>query len=158
MMDDAKWMAIAYEEALKGYNEGGIPIGAALVSADGVVLGRGHNERLQKNNPILHAETSALQDAGNVDAALYKGATMYSTLASCFMCSGACILYGINRVVMGENRTVTGGEELLVSKGIELINLDDAKCYELMQKFIRERPEAWHQAHPEEFEVEEVAA
>ncbi|KAK9456809.1 cytidine deaminase-like protein [Dipodascopsis uninucleata] len=151
-MDDELGMAVAYEEAVKGYEEGGIPIGAALVSKDGVVLGRGHNERIQKNNPILHAETSALINAGNVDAEVYKSATMYSTLASCFMCSGACILYGIKRVVMGENRTVEGGEELLVSKGVELINMNSEKCYELMQKFIKEHPEQWHQAHPEEFE------
>ncbi|KAK9378604.1 cytidine deaminase-like protein [Kockiozyma suomiensis] len=151
-MNDELGMQIAYEEAVKSYEEGGIPIGAALISAEGVVLGRGHNERIQKDNPILHAETSALINAGRVDAKVYKTATMYSTLASCFMCSGACILYGINRVVMGENRTVQGGEELLISKGIELINLNDEKCYQLMQKFIKEKPHEWHQAHPEEFE------
>ncbi|KAK9461378.1 cytidine deaminase-like protein [Lipomyces oligophaga] len=154
-MNDKEGMAIAYEEAIKSYEEGGIPIGACLVSAEGVVLGRGHNERIQKSNPILHAETSALINAGRVEAKVYKSATMYSTLASCFMCSGACLLYGINRVVMGENRTVQGGEELLTSKGVELINLDDEECYQLMQKFIKEKPHEWHQAHPEEFEVDE---
>ncbi|KAK9477620.1 cytidine deaminase-like protein [Lipomyces japonicus] len=154
-MNDDQGLAIAYEEALKSYEEGGIPIGAVLISKDGVVLGRGHNERIQKNNPILHAETSALINAGNVPASVYKTATMYSTLASCFMCSGACILYGINRVVMGENKTVQGGEELLVSKGIELINMESEKCFQLMAKFISEKPHEWHQAHPEEFQVDE---
>ncbi|KAK9464270.1 cytidine deaminase-like protein [Lipomyces arxii] len=151
-MNDALGMKIAYEEAVRSYEEGGIPIGAALVSAEGVVLGRGHNERIQKKNPILHAETAALINAGPVDAKVYKTATIYSTLASCFMCSGACILYGINRVVMGENKTVQGGEELLASKGIEVINMEDEQCYDLLQKFISERPGEWHQAHPEEFE------
>ncbi|KAK9351922.1 cytidine deaminase-like protein [Lipomyces doorenjongii] len=152
-MNDELGLQIAYEEAVKSYEEGGIPIGAALVSADGVVLGRGHNERIQKNNPILHAETAALIDAGRVDAKVYKAATMYSTLASCFMCSGACLLYGIDRVVMGENKTVQGGEELLASKGVKVVNMNSEKCYELLQKFIKERPQEWHQAHPEEFEA-----
>ncbi|KAI1661432.1 putative cytosine deaminase [Daldinia decipiens] len=144
-MDDVKGLALALEEARIGYREGGVPIGAALVAADGRVLGRGHNMRVQNGNPILHGETSCLQNAGRLPSSAYKGSTMYTTLSPCDMCTGACILYGISRVVVGENRTFLGGEAYLESRGVEVVVLDSSECRELMDRFIKEKPEVWNE-------------
>ncbi|KAF2202880.1 cytosine deaminase [Delitschia confertaspora ATCC 74209] len=141
---DAGFIA-AVEEAQKGSNEGGVPIGAALVSADGKILGRGHNMRLQKDSATLHAEISALENAGRLPAAAYRGATMYTTLSPCDMCTGACVMYGVKRVVIGENKTFVGGEEYLKQRGIEVVVLENEKCKELMKKFIEEKPGDWNE-------------
>lgn len=149
-MDDSKGMALALAEAEKSYAEGGIPIGAALVAADGTVLGTGHNMRIQKGLATLHGETSALENAGRLPASAYKGATMYTTLLPCSMCTGACLLYGIERVVMGENQTFVGAEDWLHTKGVEVVNMENARCKELMAKFIEERPGDWNEDIGEE--------
>lgn len=128
-----------------GYAEGGIPIGAVLVSKDGQILGAGHNKRIQKSSAILHGEMDALETAGRLPGSAYKGSTMYTTLSPCDMCTGACIMYGVSRVVMGENKTFVGGEAYLKSKNVQVINLDDSECYDFMQKFIREHPEDWNE-------------
>ncbi|KAK5172210.1 cytosine deaminase [Saxophila tyrrhenica] len=141
-VNDAGFKA-ALEEAKIGASEGGIPIGACLVDKDGKILGRGHNMRIQKSSAILHGETSALENAGRLPASAYKGSTMYTTLSPCDMCTGACILYKVSRLVMGENKTFVGGEEHLRRNGIEVVNLESKECEELMAKFIREHPEDW---------------
>ncbi|KAJ5483907.1 Cytosine deaminase [Penicillium diatomitis] len=133
----------AVEEAKQGAAEGGVPIGACLVSKDGKILGRGHNMRVQKGSPVLHAEMSALENSGRLPASAYEGATMYTTLSPCDMCTGACILYKIKRVIVGENKNFVGGEELLISKGKELVILDNQECKDMMAKFIKEKPEPW---------------
>ncbi|KAJ7058957.1 cytosine deaminase [Mycena amicta] len=135
----------AYEEACKGYAEGGIPIGSVLLDSNGVILGRGHNQRIQKASPTLHAEIAALEDAGRLKAAVYRDATLYTTLSPCSMCTGAILLYKIPRVVVGENVNFLGGEDLLRANGVEVIVVDDSECKELMSKFIRERPEDWNE-------------
>uniref|UniRef100_A0AC34GG14 CMP/dCMP-type deaminase domain-containing protein n=1 Tax=Panagrolaimus sp. ES5 TaxID=591445 RepID=A0AC34GG14_9BILA len=140
---EAQGFQIALEEARKGFEQGGIPIGAALVDEDGTILGRGHNMRVQKSSPTLHAEIAALEDAGRLSASTYKRCTMYTTLSPCDMCSGACILYGIKRVVIGENSTFVGAEKLLESKGIKIKNLNNEECKHLMAKFIKNHPEEW---------------
>lgn len=144
-MDDEKGLALALEEATIGYQEGGIPIGAILVAADGKVLGRGRNMRVQNGNPILHGETSCLQDAGRLPSSAYKGSSMYTTLSPCDMCTGACLLYGISRVVIGENKTFLGGETYLRQRGVEVVVVDSAECRDLMEKFIGEKPEVWNE-------------
>lgn len=141
--DDVLGMKIAYEEARKSLEEGGIPIGGALIHLDGRILGRGHNMRIQKNSATLHGEISTLENAGRLPGALYKDCTMYTTLSPCNMCSGACIMYGVKRVVMGENVNFVGAEELIKSKGIELVNMNDSSCIKIMSDFIKERPEDW---------------
>ncbi|KIW04032.1 uncharacterized protein PV09_04854 [Verruconis gallopava] len=148
--DDSKWEAepgfqAAMEEARQGSKEGGVPIGACLVGADGKILGRGHNMRIQKGSPTLHAEISALENAGRLPGSVYKGATMYTSLSPCDMCTGACVMYGIKRVVIGENKTFVGGENYLKTRGIEVVVLDCAEGKELMAKFIREKPEEWYE-------------
>jgi len=135
----------ALEEAKKGASEGGVPIGACLVSAEGKILGRGHNMRIQKGSATIHAEISALENAGRLPASAYKGATMYTTLSPCDMCTGACILYKVKRVVLGENNTFVGGEEYLKKRGIEVVNVKSAECENLMAKFIKEHPEDWYE-------------
>ncbi|KAK4499458.1 hypothetical protein PRZ48_009973 [Zasmidium cellare] len=142
--DDAGFKA-ALEEARASASEGGVPIGACLVAADGSILGRGHNMRVQKNSATLHGETSALENAGRLPASAYKGSTMYTTLSPCDMCTGACILYKVSRVVMGENNTFVGGEEYLKQRGIEVINLHNAECEQLMKDFIQKHPEDWYE-------------
>ncbi|KAK3114931.1 cytosine deaminase [Teratosphaeriaceae sp. CCFEE 6253] len=142
--DDPGFQA-ALEEAKFGASEGGIPIGACLVSADSKILGRGHNMRLQKNSATLHAEIATLENAGRLPASAYKGATMYTTLSPCNMCTGACILYKVARVVMGENATLVGGEDFLAQKGIEVVNLDLEECKGLMGAFIEKHPADWYE-------------
>ncbi|OAL07706.1 cytidine deaminase-like protein [Phaeosphaeriaceae sp. SRC1lsM3a] len=140
----------ALQEARQGSQEGGVPIGAALVSAKGEILGQGHNMRIQKGSATLHAEISTLEIAGRLPASAYRGATMYTTLSPCDMCTGACIMYKVKRVVIGENKTFVGGEEYLKSRGIEVVVLDDAECRALMQKFIKEKPDDWYEDIGEE--------
>ena len=144
---DLKFMAEAIAEARQGMAEGGIPIGSVLV-ADGEILGRGHNQRVQKSNPILHGEMDAIQNAGRQPARVYARATLYTTLSPCPMCGGTAVLYRIPRVVIGENRTVaqtTLCEDWLRSQGIEIVNLDLRECVDLMDEFIRRSPEVWHE-------------
>uniref|UniRef100_A0AC35GXU7 CMP/dCMP-type deaminase domain-containing protein n=1 Tax=Panagrolaimus sp. PS1159 TaxID=55785 RepID=A0AC35GXU7_9BILA len=140
---EAQGFQIALDEAYKGYEEKGIPIGAALVDEDGTILGRGHNMRIQKSSPTLHAEIAALENAGRLSANIYRRCTMYTTLSPCDMCSGACILYGIKKVVIGENSTFVGAEKLLESKGIKTEILNNEECKHLMAKFIKKYPEKW---------------
>ena len=137
-------MEVALEEARAGLLEGGIPIGAALV-IDGEVVGRGHNRRVQRGSAVLHAEMDALENAGRLAAPVYRRAVMVSTLSPCDMCSGAILLYGIRRVVIGENRTFQGPEEYVRSRGVELEILDNTDCIELMERFIAEHPELWNE-------------
>ncbi|KKK22628.1 cytosine deaminase [Aspergillus rambellii] len=114
-----------------------------LVAKDGTILGRGHNMRVQKGSATLHAEMSALENSGRLPASAYEGATMYTTLSPCDMCTGACILYKVKRVVVGENKNFMGGEEYLLNRGKEVVVLDNKECKELMEKFIKEKPELW---------------
>ena len=137
-------MAVAIEQARLGRSEGGVPIGAALV-ADGRVLGAGHNRRVQLGSPIRHGETDALEAAGRLPAAVYRRATMYTTLSPCDMCTGAILLYGIPRVVLGENETFLGGEDYLRSRGVEVVNVRSAECLALMREFIAAHPELWNE-------------
>jgi creatinine deaminase len=148
-MNDQEFLAVAIEQARIGRDEGGVPIGAALV-ADGRVLAAGHNRRVQLGSAIRHGETDALEEAGRLPAAVYRRATMYTTLSPCDMCTGAILLYGIPRVVLGENRTFVGGEELLRSRGVEVVNLDSAECVALMDEFIAAHPEIWNEDIGEE--------
>ncbi len=134
----------AVEEARIGLAEGGIPIGSALY-VDGVVIGRGHNRRVQSGSAILHGEMDTLERAGRRPASVYQRSTIYTTLSPCDMCSGAILLYGIPRVVIGENRTFLGAEELLRSRGVEVTVLDDAECFGLMSQFIAANPELWNE-------------
>jgi cytosine deaminase len=142
--EDARFLAVAVEQARLGLDEGGIPIGAALV-ADGQILGAGHNRRIQMGSPIRHGETDALEVAGRQPAAVYQRATMYTTLSPCDMCTGAILLYGIPRVVIGENRTFMGAEDLLRSRGVEVIVVDDGDCITMMQDFITAYPTLWNE-------------
>jgi cytosine/creatinine deaminase len=137
-------MDLAVEEARVGLAEGGIPIGSVLV-VNGDVVGRGHNRRVQRESAILHAEMDALENAGRLTAADYRRAVIYSTLSPCDMCSGAILLYGIPRVVIGENRTFTGPETYVRSRGVEVEVEDRPDCVELMTAFIASRPELWNE-------------
>jgi len=144
-MEDDPGFAAALEEAKLGAAEGGVPIGACLVSKDNQILGRGHNMRVQKGSATLHAEISALENSGRLHASKYQGATMYTTLSPCDMCTGACILYKVARVVIGENKTFVGGEDLLKQKGIEVVVLESEECKALMRQFIDEKPQLWNE-------------
>jgi len=143
-MDDHAFMKVAIDEAIQGRAEGGVPIGAALV-ADGKVLGSGHNRRVQQNSAIRHGETDCLENIGRLPASVYARSTMYSTLSPCDMCTGAILLYGIPRVVMGENATFYGGEDYLRSRGVEVVNLDSDECKRLMADFIEAHPDVWNE-------------
>ncbi|HEX8616872.1 MAG TPA: nucleoside deaminase [Thermoanaerobaculia bacterium] len=138
------FMAAAIEEAQQGLAEGGIPIGSVLVH-DGKIIGRGHNRRIQRGSPTLHGEMDALENAGRLPARVYRECVIYTTLSPCSMCSGAILLYGIPRVIVGENQTFMGEEELLRARGVEVEVLQDATCIELMTTFIRERPDLWNE-------------
>lgn len=139
-----EFLEAAIDEAKLGMAEGGIPIGAVLV-IDGKIVGRGHNRRVQQGSSVLHAEMDCLENAGRLSAADYRRATLYSTLSPCDMCSGAALLYGIPRIVIGENRTFHGPEDYLRSRGIELVIADNAECGALMQRFIADNPELWNE-------------
>ncbi|MCD8478220.1 MAG: nucleoside deaminase [Sulfurospirillum sp.] len=139
-----KFLEAAIEEAQKGLDEGGIPIGSVLV-IDGKIVGRGHNQRVQKGSAILHAEMDCLENAGRLSAADYRKATLYSTLSPCDMCSGAILLYGIPKVVIGENQTFRGPEAYVKSRGVEVEVINNPKCRELMEAFIENNPELWNE-------------
>ena len=143
-MNDNEMLALAVAEARAGLAEGGIPIGAALVH-DGQVLGVGHNKRVQLGSAIRHGETDCLENVGRLPAKLYAASTMVSTLSPCDMCTGAILLYGIPRVVVGENSTFYGGEDYLRARGVEVVVLDDAECVAMMQDFIAANPELWNE-------------
>jgi cytosine deaminase len=138
------FMSLAIEEAKQGLAEGGIPIGSVLV-CDGKVLGRGHNRRIQKGSAILHGEMDAFENAGRLPASTYKRSTLYTTLSPCAMCSGTILLYGIPHVIIGENRTFMGEEELLKSRGVRIEVLDLEECYKMMQDFIEKNPQLWNE-------------
>ena len=138
------FFAEAVREAKLGLAEGGIPIGSVL-AIDGRIAGRGHNRRVQDGSAILHAEMDAIENAGRLAAADYARATLYSTLSPCDMCSGTALLYKIPRIVVGENRTFRGPEELLHSRGIVIVVLDDPECRRLLEQFIREQPRLWNE-------------
>jgi len=139
-----KFMKEAIKEAWKGLREGGIPIGSVLVK-DGKIIGRGHNRRVQKGSAILHAEMDCLEKAGRLKAADYEKCVIYSTLSPCDMCTGAILLYGIPRVVIGENQTFMGEEDLLRSRGVAVEVLQDHTCIALMRAFIADKPGLWNE-------------
>ena len=138
------FLAAALDEARKGLAEGGIPIGSVLV-IDGKIRGRGHNRRVQNGSAILHAEMDCIENAGRLRASDYRRAVLYSTLSPCDMCSGTALLYGIPKIVVGENQTFRGPEDYLRSRGVELVLWNDAECIRLMADFIRARPDLWHE-------------
>ena len=143
-MDDA-WLRAAIEEAERGLAEGGIPIGAVLVHG-GAIIGLGHNRRVQRGSAVLHGEMDALERAGRQPAAVYRESTLYTTLSPCAMCSGAILLYGIPRVIVGENRTFVGEETLLRARGVIVdVVVQDARCIAMMTRFIAERPDLWRE-------------
>ena len=137
-------MAAAICEARAGQDEGGIPIGSVLV-IEGEIVGRGHNQRIQKGSALLHAEMDCLENAGRLTAADYRKAVLYSTLSPCDMCSGAILLYGVPRVVVGENRTFQGPEDYLRSRGVEIEVVDDEECVTMMRDFIAAHPALWNE-------------
>ncbi len=139
-----EFLEAAIEEARKGQDAGGVPIGSVLVIGDRIV-GRGHNQRIQKGSSVLHAEMDCLEHAGRLSAADYRGSVLYSTLSPCDMCSGAILLYRIPRVVVGENRTFQGPEDYLRSRGVDLEIVDSAECYKLMVDFISSNPSLWNE-------------
>ena len=138
------FLQAAIDEARAGLAEGGIPIGSVLVHG-GKIIGRGHNRRIQRGSPTLHAEMDALENAGRLPAGVYRESIIYTTLSPCSMCSGAILLYGIPRVIVGENVTFMGEEDLLRARGVTAEVLQDESCVELMTRFIRERPELWNE-------------
>ncbi|MGE5323125.1 MAG: nucleoside deaminase [Actinomycetota bacterium] len=143
-MAESEFLKAAIDEARQGLKEGGIPIGSVLVHR-GIIIGRGHNRRVQKGSSILHGEMDALENAGRQPAAVYRESVLYTTLSPCSMCSGAILLYGIPRVVVGENRTFLGDEDLLRARGVFVEVLQDADCTRMMQDFIRRNPDLWNE-------------
>lgn len=139
-----EFLRAAIEEAEQGQREGGIPIGAVLVHR-GRIIGRGHNRRVQRGSAVLHGEMDALESAGRQPAAVYRESVMYTTLSPCSMCSGAILLYGIPRVVIGENQTFLGEEDLLRSRGVIVEVLQDASCVRLMARFVQAHPDLWNE-------------
>ncbi len=142
--DDRRGLDAAIEEARIGRSEGGIPIGSSLM-IDGEIVGRGHNRRVQNGSAILHGETDCLENAGRRPAADYRRATLYTTLSPCDMCTGAALLYGIPRIVIGENETFMGAEAYLESRGVELVRANDRQCVEMMTEFIAAEPQLWNE-------------
>ncbi|MBA1188156.1 nucleoside deaminase [Pseudomonas entomophila] len=138
------FLQAAIDEARAGFDEGGIPIGSVLVH-QGRIIGRGHNRRVQQGSAVLHGEMDALENAGRQPAKVYRDATLYTTLSPCAMCSGAILLYGITKVIVGENRTFLGEEELLRRRGVEVQVVDNDECRALMQAFIEREPALWHE-------------
>jgi len=139
-----QFLQAALDEAMQGLREGGIPIGSVLVRDDRIIS-RGHNRRCQAGSVVLHAEMDALERAGRQAAAVYRDCTLYTTLSPCAMCSGAILLYGIPHVIVGENRTFLGEEDLLRSRGVSVEVVEDARCIALMTEFIRAHPELWNE-------------
>ncbi len=139
-----EFLEAAFEEAQRGYEEGGIPIGSVLVH-QGKIIGRGHNRRVQNGSVVLHGEMDALENAGRLPAKVYVECVLYTTLSPCSMCSGTILLYGIPKVVIAENKTFMGEEELLRSRGVGVEVADHEGCYQLMQKFIKEKPLLWNE-------------
>ncbi|MCL7488736.1 MAG: nucleoside deaminase [Desulfobulbaceae bacterium] len=139
-----KFLEAAIQEAKKGADEGGVPIGSVLV-IDGRIVGRGHNRRVQNTSAVFHAEMDCLENAGRIKAADYRRATLYSTLSPCDMCSGAILLYGIPKVIVGENRTFRGPEDYLRSRGVEVVVVNNRECRQLMTLFVKNNPELWHE-------------
>jgi len=137
-----EFMRAAIDEAKRSLKEGGLPIGAVLVR-DNKIIGRGHNKRVQKNDPIMHAEIDCLQNAGRIGN--YEGTTMYSTLMPCHMCAGALVQFGVKKVVAGESENFSGAREFMESKGIEVVDLDLAECKRMLQNFIGENPLLWNE-------------
>ncbi|KAJ6480352.1 cytosine deaminase [Mycena sanguinolenta] len=135
----------AHEEATRGYEEGGIPIGSVLIDQHGAILGRGHNQRIQKSSATMHAEIAALENAGRQRADVYRNSTLYTTLSPCSMCTGAILLYKIPRVIIGENLNFKGDEDLLRARGVDIVVVNDKECTDLMRRFIDERPEEWNE-------------
>jgi cytosine deaminase len=140
----SEFLATAIEEAKKGLAEGGIPIGSVLVH-DGKIIGRGHNQRVQRGSVIHHGEMNCLENAGRQTAAVYRQCTIYTTLSPCPMCTGAILLYGIPRVVIGENTTFLGAEESLRQAGLQVEVLQNAECIEMMRDFIAKNPQLWNE-------------
>lgn len=138
------FLEAAIEEAKKGLAEGGIPIGSVIVY-EGAILGRGHNRRVQNGSVVLHGEMDAFENAGRQSAAVYRKCTLYTTLSPCPMCTGAILLYGIPKVIIGENETFMGEEALLKSRGVEVVVADNETCKNLMKTFIRDKPALWNE-------------
>ena len=138
------FMKAARQEAEQGRDEGGIPIGAVIVH-EGQIIGRGHNQRVQMGSAILHGEMDALENAGRQPAAIYRHCTLYTTLSPCPMCSGAILLYGIPHIIVGENKTFQGEEDLLRSRGVTVTVLQDEQCIRMMTEFIRTKPALWNE-------------
>jgi cytosine deaminase len=134
----------AINEAQKGLQEGGIPIGSVLVH-NGRIIGKGHNKRVQQSSVVLHGEMDALENAGRQPASVYRASVIYTTLSPCPMCSGAILLYGIPRVVIGENQTFKGSEKLLQQNGVEVVVVNSSECIEMMRDFIKDNPQLWHE-------------
>jgi len=137
-----KFMQIAIEEARKGQQEGGIPIGSVLVK-DGQVVAQGHNKRVQENNPILHGEMDCLSNAGRIGS--YRNTVIYSTLMPCFMCAGTIVQFKIPKVIVGESQTFSGAREFMENHGVEVVDLNLPECVNMMEDFIREKPELWNE-------------
>jgi cytosine/creatinine deaminase len=144
MTDLNKFMTVAIAEAKKGLAEGGIPIGSVIIY-ENKILGRGHNKRIQEGSVVLHGEMDAFENAGRQPASVYKKCTLYTTLSPCPMCSGAILLYGIPKVVIGENRTFLGSESLLKENGVQVHVLDNQECMGLMNTFIHNYPDLWNE-------------
>ena len=139
-----RFMDAAIEEAKKGLEEGGIPIGSVLV-LEGKIIGRGHNKRIQQGSAVLHAEMDCLENAGRLTAGIYQRSTIYSTLSPCDMCCGAILLYKIPKIIIGENSTFKGPEEYVKSRGVEIINYENIECKNLMSEFISKNPVLWNE-------------
>ena len=142
MPEKDEFMQAAIAEARQGLAEGGIPIGSVLVK-DGKIIGRGHNRRVQHNDPMAHAEIDCLQQAGRIGS--YKDVTLYSTLMPCYLCAGAAVQFGIKKLIVGESKTFPGAEAFMKEHGIEITNLQDEECITLMENFIRDKPELWNE-------------
>jgi cytosine/creatinine deaminase len=138
------FLRAAIQEARRGLAEGGIPIGSVIVH-EGKIIGRGHNRRVQKGSAILHGEMDALENAGRQSATVYRESVLYTTLSPCSMCSGAILLYGIPRIIIGENRTFMGEEELLRARGVSLEVVESDECIQMMDEFIRQNPNLWNE-------------
>ena len=143
-MNDSTFMAEALAEARRGHDEGGVPIGCVLVR-DGEIVGAGHNRRVQRDSAILHAEMDALEATGRQPGVFYRDVTLYTTLSPCAMCTGAILLYGIPRVVIGEHESFMGEEDLLAERGVQVSVLNDHDCRTLMQRFMADKPSLWHE-------------